>query len=424
MSLQESEHIEISKKFSRALQVLELSKRIHSTLNIDSILETFLNFTVRELEAEGGTIYYLDRTTKTLESRHIISKIPVDPIRLQIGQGLAGRVAETGEHIIAEDTGRTDRFSDVIDRKTGYTTRNSICFPLKDETREVIGVIQLVNKRSGEFDGDDVNFLMDISHFTSMAIKNAEYHEDSIIKVRMEQEMKVAAEIQNKILPHTPPSIDSFSVKGFFQPCYETAGDYYNFYSGDKKTYCVLMDVSGKGVGAAMVASSIHTFMTLKLRTDDSLEQIASRLNEFMYSTYEGEKYATGVILSVDQSGLVTCLSAGHPPILKIGPDASSSYLRSTSPPFGLLPDMPFKETRLTISEGDILCIYSDGYNETPDQNDEEYGEERLMETFISCRESELDDMIESMNEKVRLFQGDRPNHDDRTMIVVKRNGR
>ncbi|HUM30989.1 MAG TPA: SpoIIE family protein phosphatase [Thermoanaerobaculia bacterium] len=405
---------------NRSRKILDLAKQIHSTLELDDILATFLKLSVQELGTDGGTIYFLN-SDGCLESKHIISSHKISKIVLNPGEGIAGLVAERGTSVIREDVQEDHQFSSIIDERYGFHTRNLICFPLKDHQGEVIGVLQLVNKRSGAFEDSDISFLEDISTFVALAVKNAQYYADSMERARMAQEIKVAHDIQQSLLPSEDPDIKGFTVASLFIPCYEVAGDFFNFYSDEEAAHIVLIDVSGKGVGAAMVASALHIYLSLRLTSNVSMSGFVHELNDYLHATLNGEHYATGIFLRIRQNGEMEYVSAGHPPILVAGSGAERSY-PSTGLPLGILPDRFFDCLPLELYPGESACLYSDGFNETLDPDDEEFGIEGVQGSLTRHSPGSPRDIITGIHQDILDFQKGTQGNDDRTLIVVNRN--
>jgi sigma-B regulation protein RsbU (phosphoserine phosphatase) len=198
------------------------------------------------------------------------------------------------------------------------------------------------------------------------------------------------------------------------------AGDYCHFFDTDDHCFVVLMDVSGKGVGAAMVASTIHTFLTVKLVLAENLSDVASTLNRFLCATWGGDKYATGIIIRIAPDGVASFISAGHPPMFKFGTEGVEQY-DSTGYPLGLFPDTEFKEESLHFSPCQLLCAYSDGYTEASNEQGEQFGIVRLRDSFHAARNHELGEIVTRVNEDVRSFQGRAEEQDDKTIILMRK---
>ena len=185
-------------RFNRLQRLIEASKIINSTLDLDELLELILNAATQSLQADRGTLYLVDSIKKELWSK-VHQGTDMVEIRLPIGKGLAGFVAETGETVIIPDTYADSRFNPEIDKRTGYRTRNMLCMPMKNKDRKIIGVFQLLNKNQGSFDNDDVSFIDALSAHASVAIENAHMAQEMVANERLSAVGKMASVIIHDI---------------------------------------------------------------------------------------------------------------------------------------------------------------------------------------------------------------------------------
>jgi len=185
-------------RFSKLQRLIEASKIINSTLDLDELLELILNSATRSIEADRGTLYLVDDIKKELWSK-VHQGTDMVEIRLPIGKGFAGYVAETGETIIIPDTYADPRFNPDIDKRTGYKTRNMLCMPMKNKDRKIIGVFQLLNKDQGCFDEEDASFIDALSAHASVAIENAHMAQEMVANERLSAVGKMASVIIHDI---------------------------------------------------------------------------------------------------------------------------------------------------------------------------------------------------------------------------------
>lgn len=165
-------HLRTERNVERLHLLLEATNRLMSTRNLDELLELLTDTTTRMANAERATIFLVDQERRELWSRVLIGD-GVDEIRIPIGKGIAGTVAERGEIINLPDPYADARFNPEIDRKTGYTTRNLLTLPMMDRRGRVLGVFQVLNKRGGPFDDDDADILGSLAAAAAVAIDNA-----------------------------------------------------------------------------------------------------------------------------------------------------------------------------------------------------------------------------------------------------------
>lgn len=162
----------LNAQVTRLEQLTEASKIVNSTIDSDRLLELILETATTNIKAERGTLYLIDQLTNELWSKVLKGKNLVE-IRLPIGKGLAGYVAKTGETVNITNAYKDPRFNPEIDKKSGFKTRNVLCMPLRDKEGTVVGVFQLLNKKSGPFTPEDEQFIDALSVHAAIALENS-----------------------------------------------------------------------------------------------------------------------------------------------------------------------------------------------------------------------------------------------------------
>lgn len=194
----EEQHNNAQVRMARMQRLIEASKSINSTLNIDKLLGLILDSAIKSIEADRGTLYLVDEIKGELWSKVLQGDNMVE-IRLPIGKGIAGHVAATGEVVNIPDAYNDPRFNPDIDKRTGYHTRNMLCMPMKNKDGKTIGVFQLLNKKEGGFTDDDVQFIDALSAHASVAIENARLAQEMVSSERMSAVGRMAATIIHDI---------------------------------------------------------------------------------------------------------------------------------------------------------------------------------------------------------------------------------
>src|SRR3989337_2492685 len=211
----------------RLESLIEASKSLNTTLDLDELLKVILDLALKNLGADRGTIYLLDDEKKELWSKVLKGKELVE-IRLPLGMGIAGHVAESGKTVNLEDAWKDKRFFSGFDVRTGYVTTTMLCMPMRNREDKVIGVFQMINKKGGVFDLEDERFLRAFSDHVALAIENAYLLQARVEMERVDKEIQIAAEIQNKLLPEKLPSIEGYEIDALAIPCKTIGGDYYD----------------------------------------------------------------------------------------------------------------------------------------------------------------------------------------------------
>ncbi|MGB2867695.1 MAG: GAF domain-containing protein, partial [Bacteroidota bacterium] len=211
----------------RLESLVEASKILNTTFDLDKLLTLILDLATRNLNAARGTIYLLDEVKKELWSRVLKGKKVVE-IRLPVGTGIAGYVAKTGKTVNVENARKDRRFYAGIDERSGFHTKTMLCMPMNNREGRMIGVFQIINKRSGEFGKEDRLFLEAFSDHAALAIENARLHQAAVEKERVEKEIQIAAGIQQRLLPKSIPQVPHYELAAEASPCKAIGGDFYD----------------------------------------------------------------------------------------------------------------------------------------------------------------------------------------------------
>ncbi|MFA6959073.1 MAG: GAF domain-containing SpoIIE family protein phosphatase [Thermoanaerobaculia bacterium] len=410
-------------EIDRLRTLVEASKLINSSIESDKLFDSILEVARRELDVERGTLYFLDRERGEIWSK-IASGLAATEIRLPVGKGLAGVVAETGEAIILHDAYSDPRFDPSSDLRSGFKTRSMLCVPIQNRQGTVVGVLQLLNKRSGDFGRRDLDFLEALSDHMAIAMENAMLHLSAMEKDRMERELRLGREIQGKLLPPPPDDIPGLEISASCIPCYEVGGDYFDFIKLDSGELAfALGDVSGKGVSAAMIMSGVQAAFRLGAPVVRDLPNLVERLNTLLYRTAGGRKYVTFFCGFYDpQTGHLRYANAGHnPPLVVHG--ATTTRLEATGTPIGLLPRGTFGEAATVLEPGSTLVLYTDGFVEAEDPAEEQYGMDRWTAAVAAVGEIPVAAVPAQLNEMITEYENGAKPIDDKTIVVMRRHG-
>ena len=406
-------------EMERLRKLVEASKLINSSIEPDALFASILTVARNELHVERGTLYFVDEARQEIWAK-IAGELSSE-IRLPIGKGLAGTVAATGEPVILHDAYSDGRFDRSLDQKTGYRTRSMLCVPIRNRQQKIVGILQLLNKTNGTFGARDLEFLSGISDHMAIAMENATLHLAMLEKERMEQELELGREIQSRLLPQPPVDVIGTQLAALSLPCYEVGGDYYDFLElPDGDIGLAIGDVSGKGVSAALIMSSVQAALRVAAPIEDDLAELVSRLNALIYRSARGRKYATFFFGRYSPStGLLRYVNAGHnPPFIVV--DGQMEELSSSGKPIGIFPESTYQEMTTELPPGSTLFLYTDGLNEAADPDDLEFGMVRLRELFAQPQSSAAETPARILEAITRFERGARP-ADDKTIVVMHR---
>ncbi|HEX2224024.1 MAG TPA: SpoIIE family protein phosphatase [Thermoanaerobaculia bacterium] len=289
------------------------------------------------------------------------------------------------------------------------------------------GLIAVGDKESrrgvGPFLAADRRTLALFANQAAIALENARLHLQALEKERLDREMHVAAEIQRQILPKGAPEVAGFRLIGWNLPARQVGGDYYDFFvQGNGHVGLVVGDVSGKGIPAALLVSTLHSALSLMLDQTGFGPSLLDRLNRHILASSISNKFITMLVAELDpKTGGIHYLNAGHNPGLLLRRDGSVEELGSTGLPLGLLAASRFQSRSLELEPGDLLCLYSDGITECENAAAEEFGVSRLVEVLRAHEDRPLPEMLEALQQALARFSAGLPQGDDQTLILLQR---
>jgi len=380
---------------------------IASTLELEELYEEVLLRAVALLDARRGALYLMTPEGLRLErwvggdARPMIPN--TDPV---VGPLLAGEGCGEGEIL----PGAANLLCAAI--ATDGDARGLLVVGEKESRRGV-----------GPFPESDRRTLRLFANQAAIAIKNAQLHRQALEKQRLERDLELAAEIQQRLLPKGAPELSGFELAGWTRAARQVGGDYYDFLAlPDGRLLAVIADVTGKGMPAALMVSALHS--GLRLLLDHMLPDpaLAARLNTHLVEVSGPNKFVTLTlaVLSGDDDG-VELVNAGHNPALVVRRDGTVETITGGGLPLGLLPQSSYPLTCFELEAGDLLVLYSDGICEASSPDDEEWGTERLGRVVAQHRQRPLAEIIAAIDTEVSAFSAGHPQSDDQTLLLVRR---
>ena len=240
----------------------------------------------------------------------------------------------------------------------------------------------------------------------------------------LEREVAAGGATQANLLPRELPAIPGFDCAAVTIPAGAIGGDFYVAQPlADGRFGLALGDVSGKGISAGLVASSVQARLeTIARYADSQPAALIADINQALASTTDTARFATLVYLEIDPaSARITVVNAGHLPLIAASPEGELQSVSSGGPALGILRDARFESTTLWLPVGGVVVAYSDGVTEALGEDDEEFGETRLAQTLQRSIHATAAEMCATIEDAVRKFRAGRPPADDVTLLVLKR---
>ncbi len=242
--------------------------------------------------------------------------------------------------------------------------------------------------------------------------------EERMERERMERELELAIEIQQRFQPSAPPIMKDYEFQGISFSCYEIGGDYYDFIPRhDGKMLIALGDVSGKGTAAALLMSSLHASVHAQVAAKTSLYQMVKSINEYLAENTPSNRFITLFIAELDpQTGILNYINAGHNPPLVGRADGKVEQLESGGFPLGIMPMAEYEVGQIKLAAGEALVIYSDGVSEAENLKDEEFGMERLTKVVSKNLQTSASGLRDKVESALSSFTQTAPANDDITI--------
>jgi serine phosphatase RsbU (regulator of sigma subunit) len=366
---------------------------------------------------------------------------------IETGIEIARLSTELSPHSMALEraAGLTNASRGCVTLTSGESVLEKILFPAGPETNHSGGTyeisaeftfggvtysFQLFDKESRTgpvpFDATDRLLLDTLSRQVHAALENRFLHRQSLEKERIEQDIAVAASIQQRILPTSLPPIQGYDAAGINIPSKSVGGDYFDCIPlPDGRVALVIADVSGKGVPAALLVSSLHAYLNAYLDQSLPLLDLVRRLNSAVHRTSTDDKFITAFLgILTPSSGMLEAVNAGHCVVYWRKADGRVVELSQGGIPFGMLGiDFPYQSETVALGPGDRLLLYTDGITEAHDDQSRLYDSEGALKEFFAAQTpADAHTFITDLIADVRAFAGTAPQADDITALYLMRN--
>jgi sigma-B regulation protein RsbU (phosphoserine phosphatase) len=411
---------DLARAVERLQRIVDATKLLNSTLDLRELTGIILQLARNEVGVERGTVYVLADGGTELQS--LVAQEIEEQFTVEVGTGIAGTVAASGEVLNIPDAYDDARFDSSFDAQFGFKTRDIYCMPIRNRDAAIVGVLQLLN-RTHPLTSSDEEFLAGISVHMGLALENASMHREIVEKKKIEQQLELAREIQQAFHPKLPESHGGVQIAGSSEMCHEVGGDYFSFFPlEDGRFIAMLGDVSGKGIGAALVMTSVHAMCRALVRHVHSLERITFVLNDMILESTQTQSFLTLMIMLFDPSKQrIHFITAGHNPPLLVDADGESRLIKDGGgPPVGLFPGLRWTREILEVKPGSAMVIYTDGVSEAERADEEQFETDRLTDVVREHKAGSAKEIHDAVRSSIARFVNGHPANDDSTMMVLK----
>ncbi|MCD6442906.1 MAG: SpoIIE family protein phosphatase [Thermotogae bacterium] len=402
----ESHLEELSRTYEELYALFTVTQILTKHMDPYEALEEFLNALVNAIPSKSAGVYLLK------DDERILRTLRDDEIWKPLEKFLEESMIKDMKNVIISE--KKDEPVEGIE--------NFLCVPVLSGEK-LWGYIVMFNKVDGAFyTAGDRKILESAATQLAFSIRNYEYLKERIERERLKEQLTIAKDIQQGLLPKSFPRNEYFEVFAKTIPTIFVGGDYYDVVELKNGDYLFVMaDVSGKGIPAALLMSSLRSVLRAWSDTLRSLGEFVQRLNRVIYRDTPDDRFITmmSLILKPKERKLVLC-NAGHDPVILVEPNSMIENITSVGIPLGIFDEAEYEEREFNLKPGNMLVLYTDGIVEARNPTGEEYGFERLEDLLVKIREFDSESVVNRIIKNVKDFSASAPQHDDMTVMVIK----
>jgi len=421
------------RRYDYGKTIKNISEAMTSILDPDLISKTLIDSVVKEMFLEHGALLLADTgrrryRVKTVEGVDMgslpSSELPDD-------DAVVGVMKEKKDALLLHDVIMNPQHEAKREdlHKTFTALSSELMLPLtyKDELR---GIISLGRKKSGKlFTPEDLDLLKALTSQSAIALENAHLFKENLEKGRMEEELRIAHDIQMGMLPDKAPELEGLKIAARTIPAREVGGDFYDFVemlpagAARGRVGVIVGDVSGKGVSAGLLMAGARSTYRVLLDADPAVAEVMTLANQRLHRDIRKGMFVALLYGILDpEARTLTLSNAGQTQPILCQPGAEPSFITTEGDtfPLGIVPDCDYQEAKVSLSPGSVVVFYTDGVVEAMNAQAELYGFERFLASVHEGRELDGPALLDKLLGDIARFVGGTEQHDDITIIVAR----
>lgn len=419
----------------RLRALVEVARSLQSSLTLHEVLESIVDAALAITKSERGFLLLKKAGELKTEVARDSAGLPLAHSDLRVPKRLIQRALERRRELLSMNFDPHLADAEVPDQSiAALELRSIVCVPLirirnteMHETMvsspdDTVGLLYLDSRLDlADLSSGNREILQTLALEASTVLENARLLEEDRGRRRMEEELRIARVLQQDLLPSKLPTTGWFRVAGSSVPSQQVGGDYFDAAPAAGNWWTmVLADVSGKGVGSALLASLLQGAFLHAPTDEPSIRLMFERLNTYLYERTEGEKYATVFYAALHESGRMLWSNAGHCAPALINAAGESRSLDPTSMPVGMLDIATFSVRETHLTSGTRLVVYSDGYPDAQNPQGETFDQDRLAGVLRDSSAYGAERLHAALSAALRRFTAGAPQRDDMTLLVAE----
>lgn len=420
----------------------DIGNSISIDLNQQEFIDNVVELAIDSSKAESGIMFSVNEESKKLVVSNITGYFPppfqisrkisdkkenittyFKSLSVDIGQGIIGTVASSGEPLFIRDSSTDNRLPFNSFSEDELYISSLIFIPLLIGNR-LLGILGLCKTTSKELFSDlDYSFLRSFGEYSAMALDNLNKYKELLSRHELLRELTVASDIQKNLLPQKLPISENASMFAFSEAAKGISGDYYDAFNlPDDKVLITVCDVAGKGVPASLVMIMIRTILRLITINNQSARSVVTELNNLLTEKLGIDHFATiGLFIYDNKENVISYTNGAHHP-LYVYKSSSEKILKYDTDglPLGLEANTKFGQKKFQVSHGDYLVLFTDGLNEARNKAGEEYSTNRILSIVKKNSKMEPEELTKEIMSSLNTFTAGTNQHDDQTLLLMK----
>ncbi len=414
---------------NRLRKLTEANRSLAEIESLDDLLLRLMDLAKEVTAAEASLLFLYDSESRLLEIVSIkddrfgdkADELFKGAVKMKMGEGIAGWVAQNRKALMLEDAQKEPRFSKRADKHRNFTTRSLICVPLVYK-EELLGVLSALNSRGRPFfDNEDLALLESFADLASVAIIRARLLENRIEQERFRAELNAAAEIQKLFWPKMPELGEGSHVWAFTEPATSVGGDLYDVIPMPDASWIVYVaDVAGKGLPAALFMAALSAKIRSMAPLHKDIDKLLVHVNKLMHELMSEEGFFATMVLCRywPRSGRLQIARAGHPYPLWLAEHGIRNLPKLDGLPLGVESEAEYDKTEIVLSPGESILFITDGVTEAENEESELFGDDRLTDYFEVANGPPW---AKVLLERIDSWRGNAAMNDDLTMVEIWR---
>jgi len=405
----------LDKKIQELNTLFEISKELNATPDKEKIVSLLIYAVMGELLVNRCFVFLREKDRLQLFAARGMQTEP-GQLKPFTGAGFLKNLS-----LIRQAT-RVEELAGL--RRLRLLQKEKICIiaPMQSQDREK-GFLLLGEKMTGQpYRDDEIEFLSTLANQAVISLENADLFEQMLEKKRMEEELNIARDIQQRLLPAEYPHTERIEIRGVNIPSYQVGGDYLDWIPlGEGRIAVTVADVSGKGIPASLLMSSLQAGLRNSVTVQGDIGEMIGRLNNFIQANTTFDKFITFFYALIDlDHHTLTYVNAGHNPPYLYHADGTLKRLEVGGIILGMMANVSYPTGAEALQAGDLLVMFTDGVTEAKNTQDQDFEESRLEEIMGRCRDLPVKVLLDEIVYAVKTFANGAPQSDDITLMAVK----